>query len=78
MDEILKNLLLQKRWANFNQTWYKVFVGKVIQVCSNEGSCPFSSEDNYKRTKIHYIGVKHFFSETIVPISSKFGKHKAS
>ena len=23
-----KNLLLKKRWANFNQTWYEAFTGE--------------------------------------------------
>ena len=28
---------------------------KLIEVCSNEGLCPFPRGDNYKRAKIHYI-----------------------
>ena len=35
------HLLLQKHWANFNQTWHKAFLGEGDS-SSNEGSRPFS------------------------------------
>ena len=47
-----------------------------IQVCSNEGPCPFPIGDNYEIEKIHWQKFKIFFSRTIVPISTKHGtKH---
>ena len=49
---------------------------KGIQVCSNEGPCPFPRGDNYKIVKIHRWNLKIFFSRTTGPISTKLGtKH---
>ena len=44
---------------------------KGIQVCSNEGPCPFPKGDNYEIVKIHWWNVKVFFSRTTGPISTK-------
>ena len=46
---------------------------KGIQVCSNEGSCPFPRVDNYEIVKIHLRNLKIFFSKTTWPISTKLG-----
>jgi hypothetical protein len=45
-------LLLQNRWANFNQSWHKSSVGKGIQNCTNEGQPPTPRGDNNKKVKI--------------------------
>ena len=37
-------LFLQNRWANFNRTRHKVFLGEGIQVCSNKGHTFFQGE----------------------------------
>ena len=47
--------------------------GKGIQVCTNEGPCPFPREDNYHIAKIHWKILKIFFSRTTRPISTKLG-----
>ena len=72
-NKIFKNLLLQKHWANFNQTWYKVSFGEGIQIYSNKGSHPFPWADNYEIAK--YIdGIK----KKISPEPSGQTWHKAS
>ena len=49
---------------------------KWIQVCSNEGPCPFPRGDNYEIAKIHWRNLKTFFSRTTELISTKLGtKH---
>ena len=57
--------------------WQTTFLGEGIQVCSNEGACPFPRGDTYEITKIHYpAGTKIYFSRNIEPISTKHGtKH---
>ena len=48
---------------NFNQTLNKAFLVKGIQVCSNEGSCPF-----LMGIKTHGGNLKkHFFSGQFQP-----------
>ena len=54
----------------------KHFWMKGIQVCSDEGSCPFPRADNYGIAKIHWYNLKILFSRTSGPISTKLGtKH---
>ena len=54
-------LLLQNHRADFNQIWYKASLGEGdIQVCSNEGPCPFPREDNNKRVKMNWRNLKIF------------------
>ena len=64
-EQILTKLGTKHPWA------------KGIQVvCSNEGSRPFPSGDNYEIVKIHWRNLKIFFSRTTGPISIKLGtKH---
>ena len=46
-----------------------------IQVCTNEGPCPFPREDNKEIAKIHWQTLK-IFLRTTGPISTKLGtKH---
>ena len=53
-----------------------VIVVKGIQVCSNEGPCPFPRGDNFEIAKIHWQNLKIFFSRTTWPISIENGiKH---
>ena len=48
---------------------------KEIQVCSNEGQCPFPRWNNNTILEIHLPSLKIFF-RTIVPVSTKLGtKH---
>ena len=44
-------LLLQNRWANFNQTWHKSSLGEGILNCLNEEDCSSLKGDNHKRVK---------------------------
>ena len=44
-----------------------------INICSNEGPCPFPMGDNYEIVKIHWRNLKIFFSRTIGPISTNLG-----
>ena len=46
--------LLQNHLINFNQTWHNASFGEGIQVCSNEGPCPFPRGDNYHIARIHW------------------------
>jgi hypothetical protein len=46
-------LLLQNRWANFNQTWHKSSLGEGNSSFSKEGDIPSPRGDNSKRVKIH-------------------------
>ena len=49
---------------------------KGIQVCSNEGPCPFPRGDNYEIVKIHWQCLEISYSRTTGPISIKLGtKH---
>jgi hypothetical protein len=41
--------LLWNHQAKFNQNWYKMFPGKGIPVCSNNGLSPLQKAVNYKR-----------------------------
>jgi hypothetical protein len=48
--KIFKNLLLQNQQTNFNQTWYKSFLGKrEFKNCTNQGRGPFLRGDNHKK-----------------------------
>ena len=68
-------LLLQNHWTNFNQTWYKPFLGEGDS-SSIKGPCPFSRRENDKRVKIYWQNLKIFFSRTTGPISTWLGtKH---
>ena len=44
------HLLLQNHWANFNQTWHKVFMGERDSSCSN---ALFQGGDNKDIAKVH-------------------------
>ena len=48
-----KNLLLQNRWANFNQTCHKTSLGEGDSSFSNEAPSPFPKENNTKIAKIN-------------------------
>jgi hypothetical protein len=62
--------LLQKHWANFNQTWHRSSLGR-IQICSNEGGCPSPKEVKSERAKIYWNCLKTF-SRISKPNSIKF------
>ena len=46
---------------------------KGIQVCSNEGPCPFPGEDNWGIERQNLQLLKIFLSRTTVPISTTHG-----
>ena len=46
-------LLLQKHWANFNQTWHKASLGEVDSSFFNEWPIAFPRGDNYEIVTIH-------------------------
>jgi hypothetical protein len=48
---LIKKNLLQNQQAKFNQTWYKLSLGKGIQVCSDKGPGPLQRRDNKKKNK---------------------------
>ena len=33
-----ENLLLQNQWIDFNDTWHKALMAKVLNVCINHGT----------------------------------------
>ena len=67
------HLVFKNHLANFNQTLHKAFLDDGNSFCLNEGSHPFSREDNYKTLKIHYPPFKILPLRTIRPISTKLG-----
>jgi hypothetical protein len=50
--KIFKNLLLQNQQAKFNQTWYKLSLGKGNSSFSNKGPGPLQRGDNHKNVKM--------------------------
>ena len=46
-----QDLLLQKQWVNFNQTWHKASLGEGDSSLFNEGPRPFPMGDNYEIAK---------------------------
>ena len=73
IDEILKNLLLQNHWTNFDKLGTMHAWLKGSKVCSNERPNPFPKGDNYEIAKIHLRNLKIFFSRTTGQISTKLG-----
>jgi hypothetical protein len=62
----LKNIL-QKHLAKFNQTWYKLSLGKENSICSSKGPDPFQRGDNHKNVKMEWGYLKIFLSKSMKP-----------
>ena len=53
-----RNLLYQKHWANFNQTWHKESLGWRFKFSFLLEPHPFPKRDNSEIVKIHYTSLK--------------------
>ena len=74
--QLLKIFFSRTAWPILTKLSTKYHWVKGIQVCSNEGPCPFPKGNNYKKAKIHWQNFIIFFSRTTGPISTKLGtKH---
>jgi hypothetical protein len=61
---IEKNLLFQNQQSNFNQTWYKLFLGKGNSKLFKLGVGLHQRGDYYKNAKMGWGHLKTFFSRT--------------
>ena len=68
--QLFKNLR-QNRWANFNQTWHKVFLGKGNSNLLHLRAKHFSRGHNSNIGKIHWRLLRIFYSIITWPISTK-------
>ena len=70
------HLLLKNHWANFNQTFQKVLLGKENLSLLKWGARRFPRKYNYENAKIHWRNLNIFFSRTNGLILTKLGtKH---